>query len=58
MLGTEPNEEQYLVENSRDDTERATMTYMQKNNYLSNQFLFGEDIEVDQMELNKMLRKN
>ena len=32
------------------------LDYIQKNNYLSNQFLFGEDIEVDQMEMNKILR--
>jgi hypothetical protein len=32
--------------------------YHQKNNYLPDEFLFGEEIEIDQAELNKLLKKN
>lgn len=36
------------------------MNYLQKNNFISDNFLFGEDIELDQYQykLNKYLKKN
>jgi len=34
------------------------INYHQKDNYLPAEFLFGDEIEIDQIELNKMLKKN
>ena len=36
------------------------MNYLQKNNFISDNFLFGEDIDLDQYQykLNKYLKKN
>ena len=45
-----------LVENTdEEDANMDQLTYMQKNNYLSNQFLFGDEILPDKFELKKLL---
>ena len=48
-------EEQQL---SQKDFDHLTkMSYLQKNNFLSDEFLYGDDIEIDQAEIHKKRSK-
>ena len=47
--------EELVPNTDEEDDQMDQLTYMQRNNYLSNQFLFGDEILPDKFELKKLL---
>lgn len=49
------------MQESQDETvsnDQDKMGYLLKNNFISDAFLFGDDIEVDQKKLNRFLKRH